>query len=95
VTVLGGPTLRAIGLAVRRGEQYDIIFLDPPYGAPKVLLSTLKRLGEEQGIVAQCGLVVAQYHVKLALPDAVGNLQVVNARQFGDTALRFYRREKS
>ena len=92
--VLPIDVLHGLGLLSKRDsagrEVPDILFLDPPYdNAPdydRVLsfLASAAFLSEES-------LVIAEHRSKLALPDAVENLQRVRVLKQGDASLSFYR----
>jgi 16S rRNA (guanine966-N2)-methyltransferase len=71
-----------------RGEQFDVVYLDPPYASD--LYEPLLPLAE--AVLAQDGVIVAEHFHKRALPERMGRL--VNARsvRVGDHRLTFYRR---
>ena len=70
-----------------RGERFDVVFLDPPYGSD--LYERLLPLAE--AVLADDGVIVAEHFHKRALPERMGRL--VNARsvRIGDHRLTFYR----
>jgi len=84
-----GDVLRELAALDRAGEQFDIVFLDPPYDADLVE-TTLQSLGGG-GLLAPAGLVVAQHFTKRAPAAAIGALASVRTRRFGETTLTFYR----
>ena len=84
-----GDVLRELPALDRAGEQFDIVFLDPPYDADLVE-TTLQSLGGG-GLLAPAGLVVAQHFTKRAPAAAIGALASVRTRRFGETTLTFYR----
>jgi len=69
------------------GEDFDIIFADPPYYDPQ--LSTAIEL---LGLLKPNGLMVLSYPGKGEVPTELGDV-VVDIRSYGDAALAFYRRE--
>lgn len=90
VEVLRRDVLRAIPELARRGEAYDVVFVDPPYGqglVPPVLAA----LGAGP-LVAPGGLVVAHHHHKEPVPDQAGDLRLVRRMQYGEIALSLYAR---
>lgn len=64
----------------------DIVFLDPPYGAPQEYAAVLGLLGS----VPPPPLVVAQHSVRQPLEERYGALQRVRTVRQGDNALSFY-----
>jgi 16S rRNA (guanine966-N2)-methyltransferase len=70
-----------------RGERFDVVYLDPPYGSD--LYEPLLPLAE--AVLADDGVIVAEHFHKRALPERMGRL--VNARsvRIGDHRLTFYR----
>jgi 16S rRNA (guanine(966)-N(2))-methyltransferase RsmD len=84
-----GEVVRELGRLAAAGEQFDIVFLDPPYEAD-LTASTLARLGD--GALTRPGaIVVAQHLTKQPSPATVGTLRVFRVRRFGETTLTFYR----
>lgn len=70
--------------------RFDLVFADPPYG---------KGLGEKalQSLIAggwlnPGGIVVLEESQKAAIKDIAG-LALIDARDYGDTTIRFYRGE--
>jgi 16S rRNA (guanine966-N2)-methyltransferase len=70
------------------GGSFDIIFLDPPYGAPQLCeaLDTAVPLVEEQT------LLVIEHARRDAAPDSTGSLVRTRVLTSGDSALAFYSR---
>ena len=73
------------------GRQFDIIFLDPPYGKGEVPRS-LEALGLAC-ILAPQGVVVAEHHHKDLVPEACGALHRFRREKYGETVLSFYQVE--
>lgn len=73
-------------------QQFDIVFLDPPYELLAKTVRTLERLGEAKGPAGRDTIVIVQHHWKAALPDRAGNLERIDTRRTGDTAFSLYRR---
>nr|PZN40081.1 MAG: 16S rRNA (guanine(966)-N(2))-methyltransferase RsmD [Bacillota bacterium] len=91
VEVLRRDVLRAIPELAARGEVYDLVFVDPPYGrdlVPPVLAALA-----EAGLVAPDGVVVAHHHHKDPAPDRAGDLARFRQLRFGEIGISLYRRE--
>lgn len=91
VAVLRRDVLRAIPELGGRGEAYDIIFVDPPYGRDLVP-PVLERLAAT-ALLAPDGVVVAHHHHKDPAPEQAGDLLRYRQLHFGEIAISFYRRE--
>jgi 16S rRNA (guanine(966)-N(2))-methyltransferase RsmD len=87
--VLPMDTGRALNRLAAAGERFDLVFLDPPYGAGLVE-DTLLRLGSG-AVLTLDAIVVAQHFTKHAPPERVGTLTAYRARRFGETTLTFFR----
>jgi 16S rRNA (guanine(966)-N(2))-methyltransferase RsmD len=87
--VLAMETGRALNRLAADGERFEVVFLDPPYGAGLVE-DTLARLGAG-GVTAPDAIVVAQHFTKHVPPEKLGVLVAFRARRFGETTLTFFR----
>ncbi|HIC96351.1 TPA: 16S rRNA (guanine(966)-N(2))-methyltransferase RsmD [Candidatus Bipolaricaulota bacterium] len=83
----------AVARFERRGREYDLIFLGPPYGLG-LGHKTLERLGDS-GIVAEDGLVIAEVFKKeqAEMEERYGRLALSLERRYGDNLILFYRPE--
>ena len=93
--VIRGKARAALRRLAARGEEFDIVFLDPPYQEPEEARAALAELGKPGSAVAEGGVVVVQHRSKEALPQEAGRLRGYDARRFGDTALSFYGEEEA
>ncbi|HEX7254025.1 MAG TPA: RsmD family RNA methyltransferase, partial [Thermoanaerobaculia bacterium] len=86
VEVLRGSVAEALGTLRRRGERFELIFSDPPYGsAPGG--AVLKELGE---ILAPGGLVIVQTDVhSRALTEPAGWTMLAR-RDYGRNVFFFF-----
>ena len=84
-----GDVGRMLGMLAAQAERFDVVFLDPPYGAGLVD-ATLARLGEGT-LTAASAIVVAQHFTKQPPADTVGTLRAFRERRFGETTLTFFR----
>jgi len=77
--------------AARSGEQYDIIFADPPYASEEI--EKILPLIEEYGILDAEGVIVCEHSMKKKMPEKVGALACKRRYRYGDTMLALYRKE--
>ena len=83
---------RAVAVLAADGERFELIFLDPPYGADLVE-ATLGLLGAGT-LTAAGALVVAQHFTKRAPREEAGDLAAFRTRRFGETTLTFFRADR-
>ncbi len=82
----------AAAMLGRRGEVFDIIFMDPPYGkglTDSTLYSILKA-----GILAPDGLIIAEQSKQEDIPEAEG-LEVVRIKDYKITKMTFLKHKES
>ena len=88
VRVLALPVSGALRKLDDQGKQFDLIFLDPPYGKG-LALKTLAAL-EASGLLRPDARIVAEHSHREILPKDVGRLVLTQARRYGDTEVAFY-----
>ncbi len=71
-----------------RGERFDLVFVDPPYGSPAAE-ETLRALGR-CGILAPACRVVVEHRKSWEPPERPGNLRLHRRVRYGDTVLSFF-----
>jgi len=91
--VLPGDVFAVLARLQRRGERFDLIFLDPPYGQG-LGLKTLRALADLALLKAE-GIIIAEVSKKEEAPLGVSKLCLEQIRTYGETALLFYRWEGS
>jgi 16S rRNA (guanine966-N2)-methyltransferase len=95
----GGRPIRAdairwlVSVGVTAGP-FDLVFVDPPYADPAMLVSVLEQLGATPSVLAADARVVAKHFWRDRPPPAVGLLASDRERRFGETSLTFYRRQE-
>jgi 16S rRNA (guanine966-N2)-methyltransferase len=80
----------------RRNQQFDLIFVDPPYGQ-ELVPAALAAIAEHQ-LLRDGGWVICEHHHRDPLPEGLpgvadaGGLTKFREVSFGETVLSFYRR---
>lgn len=87
IEVIECPAERALRLLGHRGETFDIIFADPPYGEDAA--GAALRLIRFLGLLSQGGLVVVQHSIRDEIPARREGYRVEESRRYGDTMLSF------
>jgi 16S rRNA (guanine(966)-N(2))-methyltransferase RsmD len=88
VDVLRQDARTALAALRDRGERFDVVYLDPPYGSD--LYEPMLPLAE--AVLAENGVIVAEHFHKRALPERMGSLVTTRSVKVGDHRLTFYRR---
>jgi len=93
------PELRKLDAA---GEQFDLVFADPPYeargrerraeGDPPYIAPAQKALQSlaETGILPEDAVVVIEHATGLVLPAEAGRLRLTRTRRYGSTSISIY-----
>ena len=76
------------GAAERLGGVFDVLFLDPPYGAPE-LGQALKAAAS---LATDEALLIVEHAKRDAVPDEVGGMKRTRELVQGDSVLSFFRR---
>ncbi len=76
----------------KSAEQFDIIFLDPPYTYEQ---GTLLKVVAESPVLKPGSIVVSEHFKKQPSPERAGKLTLYREAQYGDTVLAFYKTEVS
>lgn len=82
---------RAIRVLWEKGEEFDLIFLDPPYGEEEVLEKVLSEIVEKK-ILVPGGIITVEHPSHRNCPLLKG-LSPLGVRHYGDSALSFFIRE--
>ena len=82
--------LRAIEILGRKGEKFDIIFMDPPY-KEEICTRVIKAI-EKNGILADGGLIISEHHVFEELEEEIGEFKRADERNYGKKCITFYTR---
>jgi 16S rRNA (guanine966-N2)-methyltransferase len=87
--IIEGSAAAAVRRLVARARRFDLIFVDPPYGAN---LPAEANPGPEQfaAILARGGLLVWQIDAR-SVPEPGGPLEVVRVARYGRNVFHFYR----
>ncbi|MFD0699077.1 16S rRNA (guanine(966)-N(2))-methyltransferase RsmD [Paenibacillus sp. GCM10027628] len=84
---------RALKVLGKRGEKFELVFLDPPYKM-KVIAELIISM-EEQGLLDDQVVIVVEHDAQDVLTEAIGSLEQQRRAEYGDTAVTIYRRSSS
>ena len=82
------PVLKSTQLLARRGERFDLIFLDPPYEKDWVG-KTLRAVAQE-GLLRETGILVVEHSVREKVEKDYAPLRLRDQRRYGTTLLSFF-----
>jgi len=74
------------------GEQYDIVFADPPYATDEI--GKMLPLIADYGILDARGVLLIEHAKKKQVPERMGTLMLKKQYRYGDTMLALYRKEQ-
>ena len=80
------------GVPSEFNPPYDIITLDPPYGAPGIA-DVIERMSRP-GLVARGGFVVLEHDKRWSPPADLGVLRLRRTRLYGDTGVTLWQRDE-
>lgn len=80
--------LAALNILARKGERFDLIYIDPPYRKGYELKALVQIAGK--GLLAPGGLAIAESDWRDGLPEEIGALNLWRRERYGDTLLSFY-----
>ncbi len=72
-----------------RGQSFNIVFLDPPYGRGFEVPVIGKVL--DLALLTPGGLIIAESSKRENLPDQISGLPLVRQERYGDTLISFYK----
>ena len=71
-------------------EQFDLVFMDPPYGSGYVKLTMIKLI--EENLLNQDGVIVVERSTRStdSLPSRIQGLRLKQSKTYGSTIIGFY-----
>ncbi|MDO4542482.1 MAG: 16S rRNA (guanine(966)-N(2))-methyltransferase RsmD [Bacillota bacterium] len=75
--------------ALKRGEYFDLIILDPPYG--QGLLPESIRLVQKLGLLRSSGIIVAETSAQAPEYGDISQLCLIKEKQYGAAKILYYR----
>jgi 16S rRNA (guanine(966)-N(2))-methyltransferase RsmD len=84
------PAERVIASLIRRGESFDLIFMDPPYESDEGL-GALRLIGEADKMLLNAGgRLILEHRDKVKVPEREGRLGLLKQYSYGSSVLSFY-----
>ena len=86
--VLRTSVLHGTRFLSKRGESFDLVFLDPPY-EKGLVEETLKAIVTD-GIINDGAVVIVEHSLRETPSDEYEGLTLTDRRKYGDTEISFY-----
>ena len=90
-TVLAKDVSSAIIYLQKNKEQFDIIFLDPPYNM-NFLVNTIQNI-DEFDIITEEGIIACEHCIEENAPERIGGLVKIRVKTYGEKIYSFYIKE--
>ena len=74
-----------------KGQQFSLVFLDPPYKLTSAYADVVKRLLAEN-MLTEDALIVMEHSRDAVLPELPDEVDLYDTRRYGDTSLSLVRR---
>lgn len=87
--VLPQDVFAAIKRLAKKGERFDLIFLDPPYER-RLEQPVLEQIARH-GLLKPGGIIIVESSKREVLPSRIHNLVLERQEKYGDTMLTFFR----
>jgi 16S rRNA (guanine(966)-N(2))-methyltransferase RsmD len=87
--IIGTSVASAIKLLQKRGERFDLIFMDPPYG--KNLVQTTLEALAVTALFTQQTLVLCEHFIRDSVREQYGTLCRFDTRRYGQTLVSFFK----
>lgn len=75
----------------KSGEQFDLIFMDPPY-LKDFIVPCLEEINGLD-LLNIDGIIVVEHDIKDTVPDSVGKIEKFKEKKYGTTMVSFYCKE--
>ena len=75
----------------RRGEVFDLIFIDPPYA--KEMIPPAMEIIHELELLKEDGIIVTKIDSSEEIYEGFENIKLYDKRKYGNTTVIFYRIE--
>lgn len=84
------PYLKALERMGQEGLRFDLVLLDPPYGANYYIDAILT--AERYRLFAPGCVIMCEHRSNAPLPDAIGGSEAFKRKEYGTVGLTFYKK---
>lgn len=79
--------LSSISILARKGERFDLVFIDPPYDT--ALVEETLKLIDSTGLLSPGGVIVAESSRRVPVKTEYETIGAFDERRYGDTVVYF------
>lgn len=90
--IIAKDVIAALEQSAKRGEQFDLIFIDPPYIASQID-KTLNTITDKRLLAAE-GIIVAESSKRMIWDGELNGIELFDRRKYGDTVVSFYKNRR-
>ncbi|MBI3399035.1 MAG: 16S rRNA (guanine(966)-N(2))-methyltransferase RsmD [Deltaproteobacteria bacterium] len=87
--ILAKDVESALNMLSKKGEKFDLIFIDPPYNTSLMGIA-LNHIGNK-GLLAADGLIVVESSKRMIWDGELKGIELTDRRRYGDTVVSFYK----
>ena len=80
----------AMKLLGKKGESFDIIFMDPPYAMASAFAKTASELIKEYGLLSEGGIFIVESDADTEISTIVTNMTCIKSCKYGSTLVTFF-----
>ena len=80
----------AMKLLGKKGESFDIIFMDPPYAMASAFAKTASELIKEYGLLSEGGIFIVESDADTEIKEIVTNMTCLKSCKYGATLVTFF-----
>ncbi|MCR4669614.1 MAG: 16S rRNA (guanine(966)-N(2))-methyltransferase RsmD [Saccharofermentans sp.] len=85
----------ALSTLGRKGERFDIIYMDPPYKEAKDAASVAARIIAQEDLLAEDGILIVEHSKEDDVASATDDLEFFRSCSYGLTVITFFKRTNS
>lgn len=82
--------VRAVEILGRKGEKFDVIFMDPPY--KEELCTKVIHAIAKSNILADEGKIICEHHMFEDLAEELSGFTKIDERKYGKKVITFYQK---
>lgn len=90
--ILNSDFKSAIKSLSLKNQQFDVIFMDPPYY--KNMFSDALTAVDSNNLLKEDGIIIVEHDTKDKFPDSIGRLYKSRDKKYGNTTITFYKVEE-
>lgn len=90
--IIAKDAISALEQSAKRGERFDLIFIDPPYIASQT--GKMLNVIADKKLLAAEGIIVAESSKRMIWDGELKGIELFDRRRYGDTVVSFYKNRR-